>query len=393
MNILFLLRLWPVFGGGETMTRLWANEFVKKGYNVHIAYFKYAEYGTKPFIDERIKCHYIKGGLCDEYTSNDIDDPANVCGKLCDIVRSESIDIVINQWLPKSYVQNIQKETQAKVIWCFRTMFAQPFEKPKTFKRWLKYTLFPQHYKNRIRKNAVRQVEEVLPFVDKYVLLSETYRKQYLSWSKKPQAEKVVAIPNPIPFCTKLSNAEIEAKENVVLVVGRMQECTKKFSLVLKVWQLFEKSNIPEAKAWRLVMVGDGDDLQSYKQMAKGLKLHRVSFEGFQNPMPYYKVAKIFLMTSRIEGFGNVLLEAQQMGVVPIAMDSYPAVRDIILNGHNGILVLKDSIRSMNKALISLITDTNELDRLRNNGAEYIKQFSMDNVMERWILLLNELQK
>jgi hypothetical protein len=47
----------------------------------------------------------------------------------------------------------------------------------------------------------------------------------------------------------------------------------------------------------------------------------------------------------------------------------------------------------MNKALISLITDTNELDRLRNNGAEYIKQFSMDNVMERWILLLNELQK
>ena len=393
MNILFLLRLWPVFGGGETMTRLWANEFVKKGFNVHIAYFKYTEYGTKPFIDERVKCHYIEGGFCDEYTSNDIDDTSNVCGKLCNLVNFESIDVVINQWLPKSFVQNIQNDTQAKVIWCFRTMLAQPFEKPKTLNKWLKYTLFPQHYKNRIMQNAVRQVEDVLPFVDKYVLLSEAYRKQYLSWSKNPQTDKVVAIPNPIPFNTKLTKAEIEAKENVVLVVGRMQECTKRFSSVLKVWHLLEKQNLPETKVWHLVMVGDGDDLYSYKQMAKELRLQRVSFEGFQNPLPYYKAAKIFLMTSRIEGFGNVLLEAQQMGVVPIAMDSYPAVRDIILNGHNGILVPKDSIQSMSKALISLISNTKELDRLRCNGADFINSFSMDNVMDRWIQLINDLKK
>lgn len=393
MNILFLLRLWPVFGGGETMTRLWANEFVKKGYNVHIVYFKYTEYGTKPFIDEHIKQHLIEGGLCDEYTSHDVDDSANVCGKLCDIINSESIDVVINQWLPKSFVRNIQRDTNAKVVWCFRTMFAQPYEKPSTFKRWLKYTLFPLHYKSRIKRNAVRQVEEILPFVDKYVLLSEAYRKQYLSWSKNPQPDKVIAIPNPIPFNNTLSNQEIEAKENIVLVVGRMQECTKKFSSVLKVWHILEKSSQQETKKWRLVLVGDGDDLPLNKQMARDLKLQRVSFEGFQNPMQYYKRAKIFLMTSQIEGFGNVLLEAQQMSVVPIAMDSYPAVRDIIQSGYNGILVPKDDVRSMSKALISLITDSNELARLRYNGANYIKYFSMDNVTKKWIDLLNELQK
>lgn len=40
MNILFLLRLWPVYGGGETVTICLANEMVKRGWNVGVAYFK-----------------------------------------------------------------------------------------------------------------------------------------------------------------------------------------------------------------------------------------------------------------------------------------------------------------------------------------------------------------
>lgn len=40
MNILFLLRLYPVYGGGETVTLCLANEMVKRGWNVSILYFK-----------------------------------------------------------------------------------------------------------------------------------------------------------------------------------------------------------------------------------------------------------------------------------------------------------------------------------------------------------------
>ena len=153
MNILFLLRLWPVFGGGEAMTRLWANEFSKKGIIVHIAYFKHTEYGTKPVVDERIRQHLIEGGLCDEFTSNDVEDEANVCGMICDLINKESIDIVINQWLPLSFIKNIKQETNARVVWCLRTMLVPPYEKPKTFKRWIKHSLFPKHYeKSRIQQ-------------------------------------------------------------------------------------------------------------------------------------------------------------------------------------------------------------------------------------------------
>ena len=40
MNVIFLHRVWPVYGGGETVTICLANEMVKRGFNVHIAYFK-----------------------------------------------------------------------------------------------------------------------------------------------------------------------------------------------------------------------------------------------------------------------------------------------------------------------------------------------------------------
>lgn len=67
------------------------------------------------------------------------------------------------------------------------------------------------------------------------------------------------------------------------------------------------------------------------------LVLKNVLFEGRQNPLSYYRRAAVFLMTSLFEGFGVTLTEAQQMGVVPMAMDSFEAVHDIINHRVSGI--------------------------------------------------------
>ena len=40
MSILFLLRLWPVYGGGESVMICVDNEMVKSGWNVSVGYFK-----------------------------------------------------------------------------------------------------------------------------------------------------------------------------------------------------------------------------------------------------------------------------------------------------------------------------------------------------------------
>jgi glycosyltransferase involved in cell wall biosynthesis len=63
--------------------------------------------------------------------------------------------------------------------------------------------------------------------------------------------------------------------------------------------------------------------------------LKRVNFEGYRNPQPFYKRASIFVMTSANEGFPMTLIEAQQNGCVPVVMNSFSALREIIQNNIN----------------------------------------------------------
>lgn len=50
MNIVFLLRLWPIYGGGETVTICLANEMAKRGHAVTVFYFKDSETNELPYM-------------------------------------------------------------------------------------------------------------------------------------------------------------------------------------------------------------------------------------------------------------------------------------------------------------------------------------------------------
>ena len=69
MNITFLLRLWPVYGGGETVTICLANEMIKRGWNVSVLYFKNNTRPDLPFIDPAVKAVQIPDIRCDEFTT------------------------------------------------------------------------------------------------------------------------------------------------------------------------------------------------------------------------------------------------------------------------------------------------------------------------------------
>ena len=62
MNITFLLRLWPVYGGGETVTICLANEMIKRGWNVSVLYFKNNTRADLPFIDPAESILWQEGG-------------------------------------------------------------------------------------------------------------------------------------------------------------------------------------------------------------------------------------------------------------------------------------------------------------------------------------------
>ena len=220
---------------------------------------------------------------------------------------------------------------------------------------------------------------------DKVVLLSESF-KQDLSFFIGELSDKVCAIHNPI--LNKIYNSESNAsKEKIVLYVGRIDIQQKRPDLLLKIWSMIYKKH----KDWKLIIVGGGNELKYLKDYASSLHLENVSFEGNQNPIPYYQKASIFCMTSSYEGFGIVLVEAMNMKVIPIAFESFSAVRDIIDGNINGVLVPPFNTELYAEKLSEMMTDNNMRENLSNNA--YIKshQFQLDVIGDKWLTLFSSL--
>ncbi|MDR0829768.1 MAG: glycosyltransferase, partial [Prevotellaceae bacterium] len=139
------------------------------------------------------------------------------------------------------------------------------------------------------------------------------------------------------------------------------------------------------------VIVGGGEDTEWLKNKAKKLKLTNYSFEGVQNPLAYYKRALIFVMTSACEGLPMTLLEAQQMGAVPVVFDSFTSLHDLIEHNTNGIIIKKKDIKKYSESLVELMQNQEKRERLAKNGLESCKKFSPENIVKQWQKLFDEM--
>lgn len=215
----------------------------------------------------------------------------------------------------------------------------------------------------------------------KYILLSNKYIPIFKKINHLRNDSKLQAISNPLSF-PEQKNVNFQEKKAQVLIVGRFSESEKRFLLALKVWKEFNNQNI--SNRWELIIVGFGKDENIYKEYVRRNKLSNVKFVGKQDPFEYYKKASIFLMTSAFEGFPLTLIEAQQLGVVPIVMDSFPSLHDIIINDYNGIIVNNNDVKAMCLALKDLTANQEKRKYLAVNGLSYINKFSVANIAQQW---------
>jgi glycosyltransferase involved in cell wall biosynthesis len=97
-------------------------------------------------------------------------------------------------------------------------------------------------------------------------------------------------------------------------------------------------------------------------------------------------------MTSAFEGFGNVLVEAQSYGCVPILFDSYSAAKDIVSNNENGILVRPFQIKEYVAETMALINNPNKLSRMGISSYNSVDKFSYEETYLKWDEVFNSLK-
>jgi glycosyltransferase involved in cell wall biosynthesis len=179
------------------------------------------------------------------------------------------------------------------------------------------------------------------PMADLVVAVSKGVAEDLLSCAGY-RRQWIEVIPNPVVGhdLTELAAAEAEhpffnSEIPVFVGVGRLV-AEKDFATLLRAFQ-----HLRQKRAARLALIGDGPLRQSLEHAAATLGVREnVAFLGFRmNPYPFIKRAAALVLSSRHEGFGNVLVEALALGtpVLSAACPHDPA--EILDNGRFGVLV------------------------------------------------------
>lgn len=171
----------------------------------------------------------------------------------------------------------------------------------------------------------------------------------------------------------------------LIVAAGRLADA-KNYPLMIEALSLL-RQRLPA----RLCILGQGELEGALRQLivARGLG-GAVSMAGFQaNPWKYIAHADVFLLTSRYEGFGNVLIEAMACGV-PVVATASAGTRDIIQHGADGVLIEAHTPAAIADALFRVLSDQLHLQQLRAGAHRSTEKFGLPATVARYDAMMRE---
>ena len=202
-----------------------------------------------------------------------------------------------------------------------------------------------------------------------------------------PSIKHVDFIPNPIgiDFIQKMmlipDQYSFDIPKNYILAVGSLSH-KKGFDRLISI---FARIKI---KKLNLVIIGEGSERDNLTKLIDMYNLkERVIMPGIvKNPFYLYNRAFCLIMTSRYEGWPNTINEAIACSCPVISYNCNYGPSEI-LNHDNGFLIDEGDEDGVIKAVNKIYTNRNERGKVVKNGLKYIKNFSVDKIVKRWLLI------
>lgn len=386
-NILFLLKGLEI-GGLEVVTAVLANKFVEEGHQVSVFSFLGGKHSIADRFDARIKL----------YQQDDYSRSKENIAKLRKVLVDDKIDIIINQWgLPYTPIKTARKAAKGldvKIISVYHNA-------PSFNGRIQKLNIALMGCENLMKRLALRLMRFAFKKVtsramayiyrhsDLFLVLSPSYIEEFKRFTGVSDDRYLQVLTNPITVEHDGYEYAFNEKQKEIIYVGRLDFVQKRVYRVIDTWNYLEE-RFPD---WRLTIVGDGEDRENLENHVKYLGLKRVSFEGFQKPIDYYKRASILLLTSDFEGFPLVLAECMSFGVIPAVYNSYSAVCDIIDDGKDGIVLPyhKNGYQAEEAAgmIANIMKDDGKREQMALAAIKKSKEYSIEKIYSEWESVFN----
>lgn len=182
----------------------------------------------------------------------------------------------------------------------------------------------------------------------------------------------------------------VDPKKNWVIAMGRLTY-QKGFDILLLAFAKIANKH----SNWQLIILGEGELRKDIETLRDSLGLTQsVILPGIiKNPFCILNNSKLFVLSSRFEGFGNVLIEAMSCGLPVISTNCESGPREIIQDGLDGILVPVEDALLLSKEMDYLMSNEQEQNRLGNNARKSAQRFSLDNIVCKWEELIYEVYK
>jgi glycosyltransferase involved in cell wall biosynthesis len=202
--------------------------------------------------------------------------------------------------------------------------------------------------------------------------------------------EAVPVIPNPVitpGFTDKLNEEPDHPWFNdggppVLLAAGRLT-LQKDYPTLFRAF-----ASLLRSRPVRLIVLGEGEGRAELEKLADELGISaQLAMPGFvRNPYCWMKRARLFVLSSRWEGFANVVAEALACGIPVVSTDCPSGPGEILSGGAFGHLVPVGDADALAQALDDALKQPVERDRLVARGMSY----GIEDIAPRYLALIQK---
>jgi glycosyltransferase involved in cell wall biosynthesis len=230
---------------------------------------------------------------------------------------------------------------------------------------------------------ALQNVHRLFAY-DRLVVPTAHVRQQFVEYGVPP--DRIEVIPNGVD-ATALDHPDIDPEPGRLLTLGRLIRRKEVETILRAVRRLREEGHEIE-----LDIAGDGPDRDRLESIAERLDLgDAVRFHGYvddDGKVELLNRADVFVIASRQEGFGLVVLEAMAAGT-PVVARHLPVYEEFFVDGDHGRLVAAGP-EALADGIDDLLADRDRLTAMGERGRETARDHSWDAVADRTEAVLRD---